>query len=215
MARQVRSEVTRRRLLDAAVQVIGEVGYPAAGRVAIVERAGVTKGALYHHFDSMEALASTIIDEGATTLLGAFRGMCGSSAPALEGLIHGMFAAADAMALDPKARVAAHLVFACCDFNESAVRLRGTWLTEISAQVDRAIAEADLRDDVHPQAISEVVAAAFFGAGALSGSAAADGGPVGRLTRMWALVLPAIVAEASQGYFREFLAREVVRRQRG
>ena len=46
MARQVRSEATRRKLLDAAIEVFGEVGYVAAGRTAIIERAGVTKGAL-------------------------------------------------------------------------------------------------------------------------------------------------------------------------
>ena len=54
MARQVRSEVTRRRILDAAIEVFGEVGYAAAAWGTIIERTGMTKGALYHHFDSKE-----------------------------------------------------------------------------------------------------------------------------------------------------------------
>lgn len=46
MARQVRSEVTRRKILDAAVDVFGEVGYAAANWGTIIERTGMTKGAL-------------------------------------------------------------------------------------------------------------------------------------------------------------------------
>ena len=65
MARQVRSEATRRKILDAAVDVFNEVGYAAADRGTIIERTGMTKGAFYHHFDSMESLASAIIEEGA------------------------------------------------------------------------------------------------------------------------------------------------------
>lgn len=64
MARQVRSEATRRKILDAAVDVFNEVGYAAADRGAIIERTGMTKGAFYHHFDSMESLASAVITEG-------------------------------------------------------------------------------------------------------------------------------------------------------
>ena len=83
MARQVRSEATRRKILDAAIDVFAEVGYAAAGWNTIIDRTGMTKGALYHHFDSKESLASSIIDEGSDTILVAFRNVCGSSSPAL------------------------------------------------------------------------------------------------------------------------------------
>ncbi|MDT5148126.1 MAG: hypothetical protein QOC58_2771, partial [Mycobacterium sp.] len=73
MARQVRSEATRRKIFDAAIDVFGDVGFAAAGWGTIIERTGMTKGALYHHFESKEALASAIIEEGSETLLGAFR----------------------------------------------------------------------------------------------------------------------------------------------
>jgi AcrR family transcriptional regulator len=63
MARQTRSEATRRKILNAAVDVFNEVGYSAAERGAIIERAEMTKGAVCHHFDSMESLASAIIEE--------------------------------------------------------------------------------------------------------------------------------------------------------
>jgi Bacterial regulatory proteins, tetR family len=54
MTRQVRSEATRRKILDAAIDVFGEVGYAAAAWGTIIERTVMTKGALYHHFDSKD-----------------------------------------------------------------------------------------------------------------------------------------------------------------
>ena len=206
MARQLRSEATRRKLIDAAVDVFSEVGYGAAGRVAIVERAGTTKGALYHHFDSMNELVTAIIEEGSASLLTAFRSMCAPSSPALEGMIHGMFAAADALAHDKEAQVAAQLALALAGFNASAADVQVRWLQEVANQTERAIAEGDLRGDLDPQAVSEAIVDALFGAGSVRQS-----GPAGRLTRMWQLILPAIAVESALPYFSQFLAREVVR----
>ena len=73
MVRQARSEATRRKIIDSAVDLINEIGYPAAGLGDIIERAELTKGALYDHFDSKEALATAIIEEGSESLFGAFR----------------------------------------------------------------------------------------------------------------------------------------------
>ena len=64
MARQARSEATRKKIVDAAVDLFAEVGYQATGLGDIIERAELTKGALYYHFDSKEALATAIIEEG-------------------------------------------------------------------------------------------------------------------------------------------------------
>ena len=63
MVPQARSEATRQKLLDAAIDLFSEVGYAAAGLGEIIERAGMTKGALYHHFDSKDALATAIIEQ--------------------------------------------------------------------------------------------------------------------------------------------------------
>src|SRR6201996_4574514 len=95
MARQVRSEATRRKILDAAIDVFTEVGYASADRGTIIERTGMTKGAFYHHFGATEALASAIIDEGAKLVLDALGAMSDSFSPALENMVHGSFVAAE------------------------------------------------------------------------------------------------------------------------
>ena len=57
------SERTRERLLQAASREIYRSGFQSASVDTILAVAGVTKGALYYHFDSKETLGHAVIDE--------------------------------------------------------------------------------------------------------------------------------------------------------
>jgi len=61
---------TRERLLHAAFQEIYRSGFRGTDLETILDTAGVTKGALYHHFDSKEALGYALVDE---VILGVIR----------------------------------------------------------------------------------------------------------------------------------------------
>ncbi|MFF5984329.1 ScbR family autoregulator-binding transcription factor [Streptomyces olindensis] len=63
MARQERAIRTRRTILEAAAAVFDERGYTSATIGEILDRAGVTKGALYFHFGSKEELAVGVFEE--------------------------------------------------------------------------------------------------------------------------------------------------------
>ncbi|MFI9244776.1 ScbR family autoregulator-binding transcription factor [Streptomyces sp. NPDC053086] len=63
MAQQERAVRTRRAVLEAAAAVFAERGYAAATINEILKRAGVTKGALYFHFESKAALARGVLQE--------------------------------------------------------------------------------------------------------------------------------------------------------
>jgi TetR/AcrR family transcriptional repressor of nem operon len=56
-------ERTRGRLLRAAFQEIHRSGFRSADLDTILAKAGVTKGALYYHFDNKEALGYAVVDE--------------------------------------------------------------------------------------------------------------------------------------------------------
>jgi TetR/AcrR family transcriptional repressor of nem operon len=62
-ARTRAPEATRERLVSAAFEQIHRHGYQGAGLDTILEKAGVTKGALYHHFADKAELAHAVIDE--------------------------------------------------------------------------------------------------------------------------------------------------------
>jgi TetR/AcrR family transcriptional regulator, transcriptional repressor for nem operon len=56
-------ERTRERLLQAAFQEVLRSGFQSAGIDTILAATNVTKGALYYHFESKEALGYAIVDE--------------------------------------------------------------------------------------------------------------------------------------------------------
>src|ERR1700677_2124346 len=58
---------TRVRLLQAAFQEMHRSGFRSTDLDAILAKAGVTKGALYYHFDNKEALGYAVVDEVMTS----------------------------------------------------------------------------------------------------------------------------------------------------
>ena len=58
-----RSEATRTALLAAARRLFTEQGYAGTGRDEIAAAAGVTRGALYHHFPSKEAVFRAVVEQ--------------------------------------------------------------------------------------------------------------------------------------------------------
>lgn len=53
---------TRRRIMDAAIPLILEQGFSGTSVDAIVAKAGVTKGAFFHHFATKTELAHELVD---------------------------------------------------------------------------------------------------------------------------------------------------------
>lgn len=56
-------EATRARILEAAFEEIHHKGFQAASLSAIVERAEITKGALFHHFKGKTELGYAVVDQ--------------------------------------------------------------------------------------------------------------------------------------------------------
>jgi AcrR family transcriptional regulator len=58
-----RTSATRRALLDAARVQFAEKGFTGTGREQVAAAAGVTRGALYHHFGTKEGLFRAVVEE--------------------------------------------------------------------------------------------------------------------------------------------------------
>ncbi len=68
--RRVRQpDITREKLLTAAFEEMYRRGFQAASLDTILAQAGVTKGALYHHFPDKAALGYAVVDEVVRGLL--------------------------------------------------------------------------------------------------------------------------------------------------
>jgi AcrR family transcriptional regulator len=58
-----RGRATRDRLIAAARELFGARGYDGTSIEAVLESAGVARGALYHHFPTKEALFDAVLDQ--------------------------------------------------------------------------------------------------------------------------------------------------------
>jgi AcrR family transcriptional regulator len=68
---QERTEATTTALVEAARELFAEDGYAATSLDAVVEKAGVTKGALYHHFSGKRDLFAAVFASEQVRLSGA------------------------------------------------------------------------------------------------------------------------------------------------
>lgn len=64
----------RTKLLDAVIEVVRKQGYAATSVDELCRKAGVTKGALFHHFESKDALAVAAADHWSATTGALFAG---------------------------------------------------------------------------------------------------------------------------------------------
>jgi len=214
MARQARSEATRRKILDAAVELFNDAGYASTGLGDIIERAELTKGALYYHFDSKEALATAVIEDATATVFQAVGGLRSSGAPAMENLIHLSFVVGDLIVDDAIVRTGSALMRTLGEFSDVAVHTYLTLGELICALARAASDEGDLRAGVDPDAAGELFVSAYLGIELLSIGNAAGQDMTARLTRGWSVLLPAIAAEEALPYFVEFVNRESDLRRR-
>lgn len=58
-----RGEATRNALVECALDLFGRQGFAGTSLDDVVAAAGVTKGALYHHFSDKESLFATVAEE--------------------------------------------------------------------------------------------------------------------------------------------------------
>ena len=63
LGKQEQGAETRARLVAVARRLFGELGYAATTTERILEAAGVTRGALYHHFGDKADLMRAVVDE--------------------------------------------------------------------------------------------------------------------------------------------------------
>jgi AcrR family transcriptional regulator len=98
-----RLAVTRATLLREARLIFAASGYDAAATEEIVQRAEVTRGALYYHFKDKRAVFEAIVEEVASEIAAAIDQRAEPVGDPLQALIEGTRAFVDAC-LDPAVR---------------------------------------------------------------------------------------------------------------
>lgn len=171
----------------------------------IAERAELTSGAFYYHFESKEALAIGIIDEGWPKTWQLIVKHLDSPALGLEGVIRMTFALSDLMHRDNLVWLAHHL---SQTFGQSNLEARNGFQNRVvmfTNQVAEAIRPSDLGDGVTPEAVGNYVWLVTYGSHLMARTMMDD--HLLRLADNWQMLLRSIVPEESLSYFRRFLVR--------
>ncbi|WP_192256904.1 TetR/AcrR family transcriptional regulator [Mesorhizobium silamurunense] len=100
-----RTEATRADLIRAARRLFTEKSYAETGTPEIVATAGVTRGALYHHFADKQALFAAVVEQEAATVAAEIDHASAPSSSARDALIAGSDAYLAAMRAPGRTRL--------------------------------------------------------------------------------------------------------------
>ena len=205
MARQARAEMTRGKIIDAAVDLFEAVGYGDTDLTAIINRAGVTKGAFYYHFEGKDQVADAIIDEGKVRLQQAFVNADRFSSSALQCLVVATFEVARLMRTDRLVGIGNLLAQSLSQIGDAGTRAYVDFTAVFIDHAKSAAAQGDLRTDVVPEEAGEAIWVAVLGCHLLSDAIGDD--LFARLARAWRVLIVGVVAEESVTFFEDFLVR--------
>lgn len=100
-----RTESMRLALMAAARQLFVEKGYAETATPDIASAAGVTRGALYHHFEDKKALFAAIVADEARQVGAGIEATAAGSSNARDALLTGVRGYFDAMAVPGRTRL--------------------------------------------------------------------------------------------------------------
>ena len=193
MTQQARAVETRAAIILAAADVFGALGYGGASMADICVAARLTKGALYFHFESKEALALAVIDvqhERATALGDE---LLHSEQPGLQVLLRMAFELARQLRTDPVSRAGIRLTMESSSLSTPVVKPYEEWINACDVLLRRAILDGDVRDDVDVAAAARFISPAFTGVQVVSDVLTGRDDLIQRIVEMWSFVLPSLV----------------------
>jgi AcrR family transcriptional regulator len=187
MARQERAIRTRRTIVEAAGAVFDEHGYAASTIAMVLERAEVTKGALYFHFSSKESLAQAVLDEQLS--LGAVP----PHPCKVQEIVDMTFVFGQRLRTNPLLKGSVRLtVDQCAPPGVDHTGPFRQWSEHLVAILQAAREQGELLPTVEPRDTADLLVGAFAGVQLMSRALNGREDLGQRISVMWAHLLPSI-----------------------
>lgn len=193
--RQDRSRATRRRLLEAAIECLAELGWSGTTVAVVAERAGVSRGAAQHHFPTREDLVTAAVEHVSEERLAQLRRHA-ADLPTGPGRTQAVIDMVEHMYTGPVFRAAIHLWVAAS--SDERLRERVTGLeARVGRETHRVALELLGVDESVPGVREAVQATLDLARGlGLANLLSDDGRRRARVLRQWAVMLDTVVARA-------------------
>jgi AcrR family transcriptional regulator len=169
-------ESTREGLLQAAFREVHRSGFQGAGIDTILKATNVTKGALYYHFDSKEALGYAIVDEIIAKIVhdNWLRPLLGSGQPIdiLIGIVRRTSVRPkDIRTGCPLLNLATEMSPVDEQFRKRLEKLFLAWQEGVAALLRRGQSEGTVRRDMNPEESASFLVAMVEGYASLAKNA--------------------------------------------
>ncbi|MDI3390400.1 ScbR family autoregulator-binding transcription factor [Streptomyces sp. B-S-A8] len=196
MARQERGTRSRNLILKAAAEVFDERGYDSASTTQILERSGLTRGALYHHFPSKEAIAVALLTAHGEALDPPAR------STKLQAVIDITFGFAHRLQHDPVLRACVRLAVEQTSFRNPAA----TPYQQSGDAIRTLLAEAQEQGEILPgidlTEAADMITGTFTGIQVMSRVQTDRKDLPERVTMMWRFLLPGLVSPGMISHLR-------------
>ena len=167
---------TRELLLQAAFREVYKSGFQGAGIEAILAATGVTKGALYYHFDSKDALGHAIVEEIITKVIDDswLRHLRSNGRPLdiLIGIVRRTSVRPeDVKGGCPLVNLTQEMSPLDERFRKRLERIMHTWHEEVAAILRKGQAQGTVRRDLNPDETASFLIAMYEGYASLAKNA--------------------------------------------
>lgn len=189
MARQERAEVTREAILDGAARAFDVAGFRGTSLSDIVKEAGVTKGALYFHFASKEALREAIIAEQ-FAVWSPFQNV---ERPGIQTVIDLLHSMAKSLQENERVRAGIRLVVEQSTLSGANPTPYITWIDLFRNCLAQAQGRGDVKPEVDVDAVAKFIVGCWTGLQLTSEVLTGRQDLTKRTSDMWILLLPALV----------------------
>lgn len=167
MAQQARAVQTRRQIVDGAAELFGRAGFERARLNDIVGETGLTRGAIYFHFESKEELAAAVVDEFGVRSAAAVAAVTATGDYAVRQIAMLCREMGRLLADDPVVGAGIRLVIEL-NSGQVPIPVYSAWIEALKHLVSVGLAEGDVRPGTDPAEAATFITEAFVGAHVLS-----------------------------------------------
>ena len=205
-ASERRADTTRQRLIAAASSQFAHRPYSIVSLDDILAEAQLTKGAMYFHFSSKQALALAIIDDLIEMGRAAVTELLARKMSGLETLIDLVFVIAVQDTQDEVTRAGVRLLETLDSTTALPPALWQSWMEFITTLIQKAVTEGDVIGHHDPEDIAKMLVALWAGIRRISHPDKPDD-HLDNLQNAWILALPTFTNPDRIDYFTQFINR--------
>ncbi len=201
-----RADTTHQRLIAAASRQFAHRAYGMVSLDDILAEAELTKGAMYFHFSSKQALALAIIDDLTEMSRAAVVESLARKMSGLETLIDLVFQLAVQDTQSDVARAGVRLLETLENTAQVPPALWQSRMEFVTPLIQRAVTEGDVVDQHDPEDIAKMVVALWEGVRKTTNLDRSEQ-YLDNLQKAWTVVLPSFTNPDRVDYFTQFIQR--------